>query len=589
MKKIKKLLITILCFVFSISLSSCDLFNSELDPSTFDDYTNDIFYMVVGADELTNNFLFKNPENYGLPKIGELMLPVPTTNSAIGNFIIKQVFKDLYKYDYNKLSFDQQMTYNVLDNLYKNIMNETDEMTYLGSNYLGSYLGYQAQLPLLFSEYKFDDVYDVYNYFGLIDLVPETFESYVNFEIEKAEEGYGMPDFVIDKVINQCKEFIDDVDNHFLIKTFEDRIKNLDLTGYDTTKEDLIQENYEKVTGPLKEGYEYIKNNLGQLYGKATNNLGLYYYKEGQEYYTKLFKDETGYDVDIEDAITYIDKKLNFSYNELQSFVKNNPDILDEIESSSLMNTTPEEQINNFIEISKGIFPTIESYPTINIKYIDKSIENHFSPAAYLNSRIDDYSNEYIYLNNASIDGDYNYLFHTLAHEGIPGHLYQNVYFKTQNANILRKIIKSSGYTEGWATYVEMYSFSFCDEEHKDLAEYIKLDNLFYGSLQCRLDMGIHYEGWDANDILEFISKYLPGYSLEHAQAVLEQLIEVPTNSQIYFFTYFKIQDMYDRTKLALGDNFSELEFHQLILDCGPVPLRFVETIVDEYINKKIN
>ena len=38
--------------------------------------------------------------------------------------------------------------------------------------------------------------------------------------------------------------------------------------------------------------------------------------------------------------------------------------------------------------------------------------------------------NEFIYLNNASIDGDYNYLYHTLAHEGIPGHLYQNIYFK---------------------------------------------------------------------------------------------------------------------------------------------------------------
>jgi uncharacterized protein (DUF885 family) len=41
---------------------------------------------------------------------------------------------------------------------------------------------------------------------------------------------------------------------------------------------------------------------------------------------------------------------------------------------------------------------------------------------------------------------------------------------------------------------------------------------------------------------------------------------------------------MYERAENALGSKFSALDFHKLILDCGPVPLRFVETVVDEYI-----
>ena len=45
---------------------------------------------------------------------------------------------------------------------------------------------------------------------------------------------------------------------------------------------------------------------------------------------------------------------------------------------------------------------------------------------------------------------------------------------------------------------------------------------------------------------------------------------------------------MHDRAKNALGSNFDPIEFHKLILDCGPVPLRFIETEVDNYIaNKK--
>ena len=323
---------------------------------------------------------------------------------------------------------------------------------------------------------------------------------------------------------------------------------------------------------------------MGELYGKATNNLGLYYYDEGQEYYTLLFKQETGYDIKIEDAIVYIEEKLNNSYNDLINLIQNNPDIIDKLKNSALMTATPNEQIDIFKDNIEGIFPKIDYYPNINIKYIDKSMENHFSPAAYINSPIDDLTNEFIYLNNASINGDYNYLYHALSHEGIPGHLYQNIYFKQQDTNIIRKVLKSSGYTEGWATYAEMYSFNFCNEDDKLVAKYLKLNNEVSGALQCRLDMGIHYEGWNVQKILEYINKHSYNYTLDKAQAILEQLIEIPTNSQIYFFTYFKILDMYERTKTALQDNFSELEFHKLILDCGPVPLRFVENIVNDYI-----
>ncbi len=586
MKKLKKILILIIIILLPFLLTSCFSSQKEADPSTFDEYSQELFHLIIGDDELTNNFLFKNPENFGLPEYASIYLPTPSITNGFSKLLINRFFKQLENYDYNKLNFDQQMTHNILTDLIDSVNAETKEMSYLDNNYLGSYLGYQAQLPLLLSEYDFDDMKDIENYFAIIDLVPKTFENYVNFEIEKANEGYGMPDFIIDKVISQCSEFIKDVDNHFLIKTFPSRLENLDFSINESTKNILISTNEEKVKGPLVEGYKYIKDNLGKVYGKAKNNLGLYYYKEGQKYYQNLFKQETGYDISIEDAITYMEDKLNASYTKLKKLILNNPDLENKLETSSLMKSTPEEQIDNFISNINNIFPEIKEYPNINIKYIDKSMENNFSPAAYINSPIDDFNNEFIFLNNASIGGDYNYLYHTLAHEGIPGHLYQNVYFKQQDVNIIRKVLKSSGYIEGWATYAEMYSFNFCSEDEKIVGEYLKLNDEVLGALQCRLDMGIHYEGWNAQKVLDCLNKYSSNYTLETAQSILEQLIEIPTNSQIYFFSYFKIVDMYNRTKSALMDNFSEIEFHKLILDCGPVPLRFVETIVDNYIEE---
>ena len=584
MKTIKKLFFITLLLILPFSLCSCNFSQKELDPETFDNYTRELFYLIMGDDEFTNHFLFKNPENYGLKENSNISLPTPSVTNNLSKLLINSFFKDLKRYDYEKLNFDQQMTYNILTDLIDNINSKTKEMSYLDSSYLGSYLGYQAQLPLLLYEYDFADINDIQNYFSFIDLVPETFKSYVDFEIEKSQNGYGMPDFVINNVIEQCNEFISDIDNHFLIKTFPERLNSLTHQLDNFTKNKLIETNINKIKGPLLEGYTYIKDNITSLYGKSTNNLGLYYYKEGKDYYTQIFKKETGYDIKIENAILYIENKLNNSYNNLITLVQNNPDLINKLNSSSLLKTTPLEQINIFKENIKNSFPQIESYPDITIKYIDKSMENHFSPAAYINSAIDDLSNEFIYLNDASIKNDFNYLYHTLAHEGIPGHLYQNVYFKQQDTNIIRKVLKSSGYTEGWATYAEIYSFNFYSDEDKLVAEYLKLNKEVIGALQCRLDMGIHYEGWDVNKVLQYLNKYSKNYTLESAQDILEQLIEIPTNSQKYYFTYFKITDMYTRTQNALKNNFNELEFHTLLLNCGPVPLRYIEDIVDNYI-----
>lgn len=66
------------------------------------------------------------------------------------------------------------MTYNIIVDLVDNINAKTMEMGYLSNNYLGSYLGYQAQLPLLLVEYKFRTKLDIENYFKYLDLVPET-------------------------------------------------------------------------------------------------------------------------------------------------------------------------------------------------------------------------------------------------------------------------------------------------------------------------------------------------------------------------------------------------------------------------------
>ena len=162
-------------------------------------------------------------------------------------------------------------------------------------------------------------------------------------------------------------------------------------------------------------------------------------------------------------------------------------------------------------------------------------------------------------------------------------HLYQNVYFKNTDSSLIRKVITNSGYKEGWANYVESLVYTMYFEEHPEYGEYADdyfIANMnFSAALYTRIDIGIHYEGWSLDKTYNFMSRY---YSVTKGDVrnLYRQLCEVPTNYPMYFFTYMKLCDMRD---YALENGATLKEFHTAYLDCGPLPLRYVE----EYIHAK--
>lgn len=606
MKKIRRILIVISVVLIAFFGTSCEENCSftpnpgDYDVSTFDEFANNVFKMLIGNDELTLNYYFENPEIYGLEH-SEPSLPTPSVTSGYSVLLINYILGQVNGYKYEDLDDDQKITYNLIVNIIDNVNSKTSEMSYLSNNYLGSYLGYQAQLPLLLSEYKFRTKLDVENYFKYLDLIPETFQKYLDFENEKAEHGYGMSDFVIVKVVHQCEEFIKEAGtgNHFMITSVNKKIDECDFLT-DEEKKAYKNLNIEKVNGPLIDGYKLVQEELPKLKGKSTNDMGLAYYYDsngnpiGKMYYELDFQDTVGYKITLPEAEAYIDELLVYYEEELikyHNLYLTNEEFKTNCDKYQLMSRTPEKQLEYYQTAIEKYFPKLSYQPEVVVKFIDKAMEEHFSPAAYMTSAIDNLEKEYIYLNGSSVLEDgvykYNYLYTTLAHEGFPGHLYQNAYFKSTNANPLRKVLKSSGYTEGWATYAEIFSYEFLRGQYMDeFIDYLIFQDEYTGALYCRLDMGINYDGWTLEETGQFIRKYLPQVSDEAIQATYEQLIEVPNNMQTYFFTYFKIKDLRKyimNITSSTRENFDYITFHKYILDCGPAPLRFVE----EYVKSK--
>ena len=111
------------------------------------------------------------------------------------------------------------------------------------------------------------------------------------------------------------------------------------------------------------------------------------------------------------------------------------------------------------------------------IKYVHKTMEEYTSPAFYMVPAIDSYKENVIYVNQAQTAE----LYPTLAHEGYPGHLYQNVYYAAKGEDPIRYILDYPGYSEGYAAYVEGFSYSMMNDAkgYGDIYQQMNMEDVY--------------------------------------------------------------------------------------------------------------
>ena len=138
----------------------------------------------------------------------------------------------------------------------------------------------------------------------------------------------------------------------------------------------------------------------------------------------------------------------------------------------------------------------------LHLKGCPKSAGAFLKPCLYLISPIDDSSQNVIYINKNPIY-DNQPLYNTIAHEGYPGHLYQTVWFHNHCSSDLRKILSFSGYTEGWAAYVEALSYRLDNGLDPLLGELLEANSKVTLGIHAYLDLAVNYLGWGTEGCAE--------------------------------------------------------------------------------------
>ena len=540
----------------------------------FDAYTEQLFLEEIVLNTINLHYTLAYPENFGITEYEPTLGSFDMEELKQSYNAMRLLKEELEAFNYEELSKDRQFTYDIIMDYIETELSAEDLLLY--SEVLGPVTGYQAQLPVLLAEYKFRTVQDIEDYLALVGLVDELFEELVKFEQAKSEAGLFMPDYAADAIIDQCRQFIETPEDNYMIDVFETEINAVEgLT--EEQKKIYIAQNKALVTTGLVAAYQTLIDGLEALKGTGTNEKGLYYYEDGTRYYEYLVRSLTGSSKSVEDLMEVADQHIYNCITEMQRIMMKNPNVLNDWDTYEFCESEPEKILEDLIEKIKDDFPELTEEANYVIKYVHPSMEEHMSPAFYLTPPIDDTKNNTIYINKAQISAD---LYTTMAHEGFPGHLYQNVYTTSQNLPLIRNLFSNSGYSEGWATYVEYYAYGI-GGLNKDLASVLTLNNEAILGIYAYVDMGVHYLGWDVEDVKEYLACY--GLDTEAAQPMFEIMVEEPANYLSYFIGYLEFLNLREVAEAAWGENYSLKKFHEAVLSFGPAPFALLEEAIKIY------
>ena len=252
--------------------TGCQNNSSEKGQEAFENFTYNIFVEEVQSDAISLNYTLANPENYGITEY----------NTSFGEFSIEDMqsayakmenyLTALNEFSYKDLTKEQQLTYDVFKQYLELELSSTDYMLY--SNVLGPNTGLQAQLPVLLSEYHFNDKEDIEIYLLLLEDLPRYFKQIADFEEKKSKAGLFMSDETANSIITQCQNFIKSKEDNVIIEVFNDRIDTIDFLSKEEIKK-YKEQNKTLVFDYVIPAYELLIEQLEALKGTGTNNGGL--------------------------------------------------------------------------------------------------------------------------------------------------------------------------------------------------------------------------------------------------------------------------------------------------------------------------
>ena len=557
------------------------------EDSQFRSFTREVFQKEVSGSMLTLHYSLADPERKNIARPAPTLGTVSYDNTA-SIHQCQEYLKKLLSFSYSDLSRENRLTSDML--LLYFHTSEASLQNGFPEEILSPTLGIQAQLPVLLAEYAFYKEQDISDYLNILVSIEPYFESILQYEQERAHQGYFMSDTTLDRILEQCREFVKDPENNYMLDVFSQKLKEYGKFT-DPEQNELMNRHKEILLNKVIPAYEKLIIGLNALRGSGKNPMGLTYYKKGQKHYEYLLQTETGCYDSVKKIQQRLYEQLADDTARIQMMLKEQPSLLQKMNAETDLDTfQPTKALQILQKKSEKDFPALPETVSPDIRYVHKSMEAYSSPAFYLTPPLDTGSPNVIYINPSSQTSNLE-LFTTLSHEGFPGHLYQTVYFGSCDPDDIRYLITSSGYVEGWATYVESYGYQYAadyldDPAASDLTALAWMNRSINLCIYSLMDIGIHYHGWTPDAAASFLKNFgITDTSV--VQEIYQYIVETPGNYLKYYLGYLNFLDLRQKWQDTLGEHFDLKKFHQKILETGPVSFPVLQKYMDQELSEK--
>ncbi len=554
----------------------------------FDEFILREFKESLEGDYLSIHQVLLNPEDYDIDiskaevSLGDGIDEAVLEEAKAENQKIKEEFE---LFDYDLLTEEQQETYLLYEYLLENaIMSTAGDFPYMGGAFTPM-SGLQGDIVSLLMEYDFYTVADVDAYIAMMKDVPRFVNKMLDFSKVQYEKGYFMSDSACDSTVNYCRKIVKAGEDSALLASIMSNLENCELLT-DSRKEQYKDEAKSIFVNDILPAYENICTVLQELKDENNNQYGLCYLENGKEYYEYLFRIKSSSERGVEESQKLLQEYLNKSIQNIAMLYTNNKAAYNQYTKGGA--ELEYESIGDMLlELEERIwedFPYIEPVD-YSVDYLDPEVAIDGVSAYYVVPPIDSEVSQKIKVNpNAGLESTDLETFATVAHEGLPGHLYQTNYTLQKVDNPFRQTASLIGFSEGYATYTELISKNYLDDYlEKDLITLDQCYTIFENCLIALCDIGIHYDGWTMDDMQAFMDKYV---SIEDVRYIYEQLQGDPAGFQAYYMGCVEFLELRSTAQEKLGERFDDMEFHKVILEGGDLPFSVLQDKVDAYIKR---
>ena len=208
---------------------------------------------------------------------------------------------------------------------------------------------------------------------------------------------------------------------------------------------------------------------------------------------------------------------------------------------------------------------------------LDKGLDTYYAispiPDDWSQAQVDSFLREY---NSRMI--------HLLSiHEAMPGHYLEGAH-SAENKSVLRAVLRSGLFAEGWAVYTEDLMADAGYMNNDPLFRLVQLKFYLRTIANAILDQGVHVDNWTHEQAMDLMTR-LAFQQEREAEGKWTRARLTSAQLPTYFVGVQEHFDMRKAVEAKEGKAFNLKAYHDKVLSYGAPPVRFVrELMLDEPI-----